>query len=51
MPDREPRAIHNERRPYARRYEARYSRDRTKRRRIVDSFDLYEDHKRTNSAQ
>lgn len=44
MPDREALAIHNERRPLARRNEARYWRGRTKHRGIVESFDPYEDH-------
>ena len=44
MPDSEALAIHNERRPLARRNEARYWRGRTKHRGIVESFDPYEDH-------
>lgn len=44
MHDKEALAIHNERRPHARRNEARYWRDRTKRSGIVESFNPYEDH-------
>lgn len=44
MPDKEALAIHNERRPQARRNEARYWRNRSKRSGVVQSFDPYEDH-------